>query len=228
MLRGAPVALLGSLQVSTAAAAGSDGQAWRELTMAARLLSRSAFSTKPTLEGGTAGLVGGSVTPCTGNGQHGRVGPMDDGQRHAHQSSAVPLWGCPEACMPFPRGEQQFPKPCQLKASKAWPHLGRLDRGGCVGEVGAHHHGGAARRHHSAATRRASKVPQVRHCPKNSLIWAGQGRGRRRLVQARELGRSAHGEGSARPGMIYAAPAADKALLQGAAGRQGRHTCACE
>lgn len=33
--------------------------------MAARLLSRSAFSTKPTLEGGTAGLVGGSVTPCT-------------------------------------------------------------------------------------------------------------------------------------------------------------------
>jgi hypothetical protein len=38
------------------------------LTIAARLLRRSALSTKPKVEGTSTGFLGGSVTPCSAGG----------------------------------------------------------------------------------------------------------------------------------------------------------------
>lgn len=66
--------------------------------MAARELSRSAFSTKPKLEGGTAGLVGGSVTPCGHGGQAGRRAARERASRRRRPcgslARACAPWGC--------------------------------------------------------------------------------------------------------------------------------------
>lgn len=64
----------GSRLPCTNSGTGRQRSCQQPLTMAARLLSRSAFSTKPNLEGGTEGCTGGSVTPCKVAGSRGGGG----------------------------------------------------------------------------------------------------------------------------------------------------------
>lgn len=155
------------------------GRSQQRLTMAARLLSRSAFSTKPNLEGGTDGWTGGSVTPCgrgAGEGEPCSTRWADnDCCRSLASAAAASTARC--SCSAV-QHQARLPTP------HLQPHLRRLD--GCVGADRQRRAGGRcpAGRRGAAAARGGGSVGDV------SGMWTGRG-ARRRQGLVGEAWRSA-------------------------------------